>query len=163
MMAIILRFHRVLPCYNLLLPLARMQMMITNLSVATMFHLPTAQSPQLLLVLMLLEMEVEMSSTRQSPMQALPFREQKVTTIRLTTHTDSYRINTREVDLTATKIYDDSLVFDPANPSDDAITITASTGENLTFSSATVAYKNQWEANNYFHLNRTGGWRYRFK
>ena len=52
----------------------------------------------------------------------------------LTTHTDSYRINTREVDLTATKIYDDSLVFDPANPSDDAITITASTGENSLFS-----------------------------
>ena len=52
-----------------------------NLSVAMMFHLPTAQSPQLLLVLMLLEIEVEMSSIRQSPMQALPFREQKVTTI----------------------------------------------------------------------------------
>ena len=67
----------------------------------------------------------------------------------LTTHTDSYRINTREVDLSATKVYDDSLVFDPSS-SDDVLTITASTGENLTFSSAAVAYKNQWEANNYF-------------
>ena len=67
----------------------------------------------------------------------------------LSTHSDSYRINTREVDLSATKIYDDSLVFDPSS-ADDVLTITASTGENLTFSSAAVAYKNQWEANNYF-------------
>ncbi|MDG1139035.1 MAG: YDG domain-containing protein, partial [Opitutales bacterium] len=67
----------------------------------------------------------------------------------LNTHTDSYRINTREVDLSATKIYDDSLAFDPSS-ADDVLTITASTGENLTFSSAAVAYKNQWEANNFF-------------
>ena len=67
----------------------------------------------------------------------------------LSTHSDSYRINTREVDLSATKIYDDSLVFDPSS-ADDVLTITASTGENLTFSSAAVAYKNQWESSNYF-------------
>ena len=45
----------------------------------------------------------------------------------LTTHTTLPNQRREVADLTATKIYDDSLVFDPANPSDYAITITAST------------------------------------
>ena len=79
----------------------------------------------------------------------------------LTTHIDSedastgtdgpYKINPREVTLFATKVFDDSFIFDPLNPSDDDITITTATGENLTFSSATVAYDDQWETDNYFN------------
>jgi hypothetical protein len=79
----------------------------------------------------------------------------------LTTHIDSedastgtdgpYKINPREVTLSATKIFDDSFIFDPLNPSDDDITITTATGENLTFSSATVGYDDQWETDNYFN------------
>ena len=88
--------------------------------------------------------------------------------MQLTTHIDSadastgtdgpYKINPREVTLFATKVYDDSFIFDPLNPSDDDITITTATGENLTFSSATVAYDDQWETDNYFRLNSFGRW-----
>ena len=77
----------------------------------------------------------------------------------LTQHIDSadastgsdgpYDINPREVALSATKIYDDSVIFDPSS-SDDVITITTSTGETLTFTSATVKYKDVSTAGNHF-------------